>query len=255
MLSQQGNSVSAELWSGLLWHLCIARKMDGLIDIAAVSLGGNHATSNNLRILNHGRYVVDWSAGYVGATKNRKPLRAWSLCQGLYQLRFEFAMVLRTLGTARKVRIVHEVTTLDCSAKARPLFFRVDADHDRFVFGRKRLKGSNKGMPRPKAAWDISGIEISRHSVFKESDLRIEHSDVDMGTAARNCPIIQCGKYTDGPKQARAEISNRRTDPRGRTVLIAGDAHDSGHGLDDGIKGRPLAIRASLSEARNRSVD
>ena len=89
--------------------------------------------------------------GTSGGIKNAEPFRTGALYQRLDQLRLELRMIMRARPTHSENSGLRIKSARSIALQKRcPLLLGIDADDDRFVAGRKRLKWAISGCRDPK---------------------------------------------------------------------------------------------------------
>ena len=85
--------------------------------------------------------------------------------------------------------------------------------------------------------------------IAQERDDAVEHADVNLLPASRALAREEGERDALSGQQPGNQVRDGDPDAIRRAVRVAGDAHQSAFGLDDGIVSRLLAPRPRLSES------
>src|ERR1700722_10909908 len=83
----------------------------------------------------------------------------------------------------------------------------------------------------------------------------VQHADIDLLTLSCALLVAKCREYADAPVEPGEEIGDRHTDLLRKTLRLAGETHDTAHGLYEAVIARTRRVGAGLSEAGDRAVD
>ena len=150
----------------------------------------------------------------------------------------------------------HEIRPAEGAAQFTELPFLVGGEGEQPILGREHAGR------RAAACRDIAGGHRDGPGVHMLRNYRAHHGEG--AVAHRNVDALErAGPVAGGERRHNREggidagdvVDDRRTDAKRCALWRAGHRHQSGHGLDYVVVGRPRRERAILTEPRDRSED
>ena len=160
----------------------------------------------------------------------------------------ENLVVLDPVGFLHEARVVDQFLAADNLASQAPEALRRTADCDMAIGRREYLIGRAAAVPLTETFGCLAGREERRAFVEAQCDTGFEQRNIDLLSAARLLPRRQRRQDTDSAVHAGADIRHRDGQTMRRTVFVATDRRQTGHGLTDEIESAARRVRTSLPE-------
>ena len=154
-----------------------------------------------------------------------------------------------------KTGIVNELRAAQRVAEGSVQAVVAAGGDDVVILGFERLEGGDGGMDGAHGAGDHAGGGILDDGVFQDSQLAVQHTDVDHIALAGDSALIQGGNGAESAEDAGNDIADGSADADGLAAGFAGDAHNAAHGLHDHIIGGTGRVGAGLAEAGDGDID
>ena len=97
--------------------------------------------------------------------------------------------------------------------------------------------------------------EVSSERIFQESDLALQHANVQHLSLPAGAALMKCRQDTDGAVETGHDVALGDANANRPTAWLAGDAHDAAHRLHDDVQRGALGVGACLAEAGDGAVD
>ena len=180
----------------------------------------------------------------------RRPRR-----QHLFDLPLEVLLMIRARVIAGKARIPGEIAPAQKIAQGLEHLV-VAGGHDQKIVGRaEHLEWRDGGVAGAERARDLAGRGEPRDGVFENSDLTVQHGDIDRLAPPRPRTVKKGRDDPDGREKPGRDIADRSPHADRRLTGLARDTHNSAHRLYDHVVGGTRGIRARLAKTGYCRVD
>jgi hypothetical protein len=117
------------------------------------------------------------------------------------------------------------------------------------------LEGGDFPVARTLGLGNLAQPEVSGQGSRQQSDLAVQHGDIDLDRTATLAPLVKGPDQPEGEVQARAQVADRDAHARRRGIRLPGQAHDPAHSLHHHVVGSPLRVWPAIAEPQGRTVD
>ena len=150
---------------------------------------------------------------------------------------------------ARQFAVFGPARQAEQLAQRRPVLVAAGDVHELAVAAAEGGRGHPSGMLGAQARRHFAQGKPACCGQTEQGHLAIEHGEIDMAAAPGLGPSGQRRQQADHHPQPGAQVGHRQTGLDGSATLLAGEAHQSAHGLEHRVIALARGIRPALAKA------